>query len=344
MVGKSKASVLGSARPTLDCRRLRRSTAISESRPRSWKPCRTSRPSAASTPSTRATCSRTWARTRAALRCGASSSIWRRRSGRFATARAGPSGAPAAGASSAKRDGAPPAANGARNFDHSIPSTANCVASGAASARSSAASPWSGAMRFTPPAAQRCRSRLSTVAAMPTPDHGPQLMAEAGQAQGPAVVGQAVEERVGGGVVPLPGRAQQRRGRREQDEEVERHRRVSAMQVPGAQDLRREHLGESGPVLLLEDAVARGRPPRGRRPRGEASPGDDPASAATSASRATSAWTTRTSAPCSVEDGKGRAASAVGPRRPVSTRCRAPRSTIHCARRRPRPPRPPVIR
>ncbi len=83
----------------------------------------------------------------------------------------------------------------------------------------------------------------------------PPVHAQGGKAQGPPMVSQAVQEGVGGRVVSLPDRAQQRRRGRKHDEEIEGDRGRLTMQVPRPQDLRRQHRCEPPPVLLLQDPV-----------------------------------------------------------------------------------------
>ncbi len=98
------------------------------------------------------------------------------------------------------------------------------------------------------------RSR-SARAAAPISDHAPQLMLSPHSPSSPAVVGEGVEVRVGGGVIALAGRAEQRGHRREQNEEIEIVVTRERVQMPGAGDLRRHHAGEARPVLLEEHAV-----------------------------------------------------------------------------------------
>ena len=85
---------------------------------------------------------------------------------------------------------------------------------------SSAAIPSSGRMRPTPWPASRRPASCSTTA--PTSAHAPQSMAERGEAARAPVMRERVQERVGRRVVRLAGRAEDRRDRGEEHEEVER--------------------------------------------------------------------------------------------------------------------------
>ncbi len=116
--------------------------------------------------------------------------------------------------------------------------------------------------RHAPDALRRMRRSRSSRAAAPTSAHAPQSMLSAGRPRGAAVVREGVEEGVGGGVVGLPGRAEQRGHRGEEHEEVERVVARQRVQVPGAVDLRGQDACEA-----RQSCCSSGRR-RARRPRG----------------------------------------------------------------------------
>ena len=68
-------------------------------------------------------------------------------------------------------------------------------------------------------------------------------------------MGQSVHERVGGRIVPLPERSEQRSDRAETDEEIEWALEGLSVQVPGSARLRIHHPAESFGRLIAQDPV-----------------------------------------------------------------------------------------
>ena len=84
---------------------------------------------------------------------------------------------------------------------------------------------------------------------------GPPVDAQGRQSLAAAGVGQGVHEGVGGGVVPLAGRAQDGGGRREKDEEIQRPIHRLGVQVPGPRHLGSKDAAEALLVELDQEAV-----------------------------------------------------------------------------------------
>ena len=167
---------------------------------------------------------------------------------------AGAGRAALASATSDSHGGTAPGANWRRKVGQSIGTTPTCGRPCAISAPS-ASRPWAGAMVARPLAPDRARS-TPWVTTEPTSDHAAPVDAEPRPAVGPAIGGQRVEEAVGGGVVGLAGRAEQRRRRREQDEVVEgAARAVSSWRCGAPSTLGASTVAKRRPVLAHEGAV-----------------------------------------------------------------------------------------
>ena len=175
--------------------------------------------------------------------------------------------------------------------------------------------------------------------------HRPQASDVAGRPCGPPVVGQGVEEGVGGGVVALAGAAEGAGDRGEQHERRQVEVRGQLVQVPRRVHLRREHRVDPRGRQLVDHAVvehARGVHDRGQRmlrrhrreqPGERAAVGDVAGRHGRRLRRAPSARRRARPRP-----------AASGPRRLASSRLRAPCSVTRCrATRPPSSPVPPVI-
>ena len=188
--------------------------------------------------------------------------------------------------------------------------------------------------------------RRSRVPVMP-PSLGPQAPGQGGGGQpvAAAVLGERVEEGVGGGVVGLAGAAEDAGDGGEQDERGEVEVPGQLVQVPGGVDL-----GAQDRVEPLGGRARRARRRRGRRRCGRRrssgwSAGTSASSAARASRSATSQAATVTSAPSAVSSVASSAApGASGPRRLVSSRWRTPCwVTRWRATSAPSAPVPPVI-
>ncbi len=247
-------------------------------------------------------------------------------------------------AMSASQAGSLPGGMRSKNFGQSIGSTPAWVRSSAMSC-SRVCRPRAGSIQPTPAADQRRPSASLQPRRHAHLGPGAPVDAQRRPLLPAAMMGQGVEEGVGGGVVALARRAQQRGGRREQHEQIQRLVAGQLVQVPGA-----EHFGRHDPVeplagLLAENAVVQ-----------HAGQVED------AAQRRQFRADVRQQAgdlarDCPRRSGgprRGRrpfralrvaiAASADAPDLPTRTRCRAPRSASQRATFRPRPPRPPVTR
>ena len=319
--------------------RLRSSTAISESRPSSLQRlARVQRAVAASRPSTRATRAATWLTS--SRRCRARAVARREplaqapRSAGAARRRA-PSGRACELRETASGAGRRDAPRNARPVDRHARRPAGVPAS--MQPARAPPGPRRASWPRCPAAAIRPLDAPRSAAA-PTSAHAPQLMLSAGKARARRRCAQRVEEGVGRGVVGLARRAEQRRrptrrGRRSRAASP----RVSACEVPGAVDLGRQHGREARPVLLQQHAVVE-----------HAGRVDDAAQRRQPVARASASDTldvrrgrdVRRARPSPARRRLRSAAIAAGavvgpaPRRPISTRWRAPRSTSQRGRPR----------